>query len=270
LEIDYKYWPSLEDRVEYGTNNLLELLARHNIWATFFVLGCVAVKHPDLIKRISKAGHEIGSHGTWHGLVYKQTREEFRQDLVDSKRVLEDITGKVVEIYRAPSWSISASTLWALQVLEEEGFKCDSSIQPFKTPLSGMTGTPVMPFYPIIDGKKLNLLEFPPTVLMVGKLLLPFAGGIYLRLLPLWLSTLALAQVNRQGPGMVYVHPWETDLGQPRQKIPSLYGKAHYFNLGKTKPKLESLFQNFKFVPIGELIKQDGFPSVPILAKPTE
>lgn len=264
LGIEPEQRDGLEDRVEYGTDVFLELLARHNTRGTFFILGEVACRHPNLVKRIAAAGHEIGSHGSRHTLIYRQTRTEFQADLLSSKQILEDLTGKEIRIYRAPSWSISPGTLWVLQVLEEEGFVCDSSIQPFRTPLSGMKGAPVVPFHPVINGKRLNLIEFPPTVLEIGRCRVPFAGGLYLRLLPFSFIAKALARVNKQRPGLVYAHPWETDMEQPRLKVSVLTRITHYYNLRSTRTKLARLIRNFSFSPLGDLIKNGDYPAYPV------
>lgn len=257
-------WDKLEDRVETSTEAVLEIFLQNGVQATFFILGSIAAKYPHLVRKIAGAGHEIGSHGNWHQLLDKQKPEEFRADLLYSKRVLEDITGQGVTMYRAPSWSISPQTLWALEILEQEGFTCDSSIQPFKTPLSGFSGAPVAPFHPIINGRKLNLIEFPPTVLEMGGMRIPFAGGLYLRALPGWLVRTGLERVNRYRPGMVYLHPWETDPGQPRQKKPWYAWLTHYHNLGKTTQKLANLLPRFRFAPLGELLQHSQFPGYPL------
>lgn len=254
LNLDIKCWDSQEVRIEYGVENILELLSGHNVRGTFFVLGCVAQKKTGLVKRIAEAGHEIGSHGYWHTMVNRQKREDFRNELLSSKHLLEDLTGKEVRLYRAPSWSISPDTFWALEILEEEGFTCDSSIYPFKNPLYGVSGAPIYPFHPVINGRKLKLIEFPPTVLKIGKLRVPFAGGLYLRLFPIWFISRAMAKVNRLSPGMVYIHPWETDTGQPQLKAPLINKMAHYINLDTTVGKLEELLRCFNFVPLGDLI----------------
>lgn len=264
LDIAVDRWGSFEDRIEYSTGVLLELLSRHQLKATFFVLGCLAGKHPRMVAEIASAGHEVGSHGYWHRLVYRQTREEFRSDLLSSKRILEDITGREINMYRAPSWSIGRGTLWALEILEEEGFRCDSSIQPFMTPLSGISGAPVAPYYPVVGGRRLSLLEFPPTTIQIGSFHLPFAGGFYLRILPRVVVSWALASVNKRYPGMVYVHPWEIDAGQPRLTTKAVINLVHYFNLNKTEKKLEHLFRNFRFVPLGYLTSKGSYPDIPI------
>lgn len=264
LDIAVDRWSSFEDRIQYSTGVLLELLSRYQLKATFFVLGCLASKHPHLIAEIAAAGHEIGSHGYWHRLVYRQTREEFRNDLLSSKRILEDITGKEINMYRAPSWSICSNSLWALEILEDEGFGCDSSIMPFKTPLSGISGAPAAPYYPVVGGRRLNLLEFPPTTMQIGSFHLPFAGGFYLRALPRVIVSSALAFVNKSQPGMVYVHPWEIDAGQPRLNTKAVINLIHYLNLNKTVKKLEHLFRIFRFVPLGDFITMGSYPSIPI------
>jgi polysaccharide deacetylase family protein (PEP-CTERM system associated) len=213
-------WHTYEDRIEYGINAIIDVLSKHNVKATFFVLGCVAKQHPSLIRRIIAQGHEIGSHGLNHKMITTQNREEFREDVVRSKEILEDLTGKPINLYRSSSWSIVPKTIWALEVLEEEGFICDSSIQPFKTPLSGFKNAPRLPFYPIINGRKLNILEFPPSVLPFFYGCLPFCGGLYLRVFPISYIKYALKKVNTSNHGMIYTHPWELDFHQPRLKMP--------------------------------------------------
>lgn len=267
LNIDEERWDNLEDRIERSTVSLLDMFSCRGVRATFFILGCVARKHPRLVREITAAGHEIGSHGERHRMVCTQTREEFRGDLLASKSILEDITGKEIKMYRAASWSISPDTLWALQVLEEEGFVCDSSVQPFKTPLSGISGAPAVPYHPVIGGRRLNILEFPPSVLQLGKFRLPFAGGLYLRVLPRWAVVSALARVNKTSPGMVYVHPWEMDAGQPRLRVGPVVKLTHYYNLGKTGEVLEELLKHFDFVPLGDFINKGGYPAIPVLNK---
>ena len=257
-------WQEFEDRIDYGLSIILETLEKFNTKATFFILGCVAKKQPHLIKKIAAMGHEIGSHGTWHRLVYKQKVEEFRDDVVYSKRILEDITGREVVLFRASSWSISEDTLWALEVLEEEGFICDSSIQPFKTPLSGMNNVATYPFHPIIGDKKLSILEFPPSVLRVGNWKIPFCGGLYLRVMPYRFIEKAIEIINKDREAMIYIHPWEFDLGQPRLKAPPHIKFTHYYNIKNNPLKLERLLKKFDFKTLGELIKENSYGSYKI------
>ena len=265
FNFDIELWDGFEDRVVESTRLLLDILGRYELKATFFILGCVAKRHPELICDIAAEGHEIASHGGWHRMVSKQDRQEFVTDVRETKKILEGLSGQEVNIYRAPSWSISEESLWALEVLEEEGFVCDSSIQPFKTPLSGIANAPVFPYHPIVNGQRLRLIEFPPTVLELGRLRLPFAGGLYFRMMPQRLFCWAMQKVNVGGPGMLYIHPWELDEHQPRLSASLLTRMTHYGNLGKTYRKLEHVLSMFEFVPLGELLKEDWFPERAII-----
>lgn len=260
LNIDVKDWDNYEDRIERNIERLLELLEKNKVRATFFVLGYIAKAHPKMIRKIQLAGHEIGSHGFSHRLVYSQTRNLFRQDINISKKIIEDIIGQEVNIFRASSWSISKKTLWALEILEEEGFICDSSIQPFITPLSGINGAPNFPFHPVINNKKLNMLEFPPSVLNCGGIKVPFAGGLYLRTFPISFIKYALNKVNNKTTGLIYTHPWEIDVDQPRLSVPLHIKFTHYYNINTTINKIELLLKNFKFTTIGNIIKENNYP----------
>jgi polysaccharide deacetylase family protein (PEP-CTERM system associated) len=255
LNINANNWEGYEDRIVDSTTRVLHLFDRLNIKATFFVLGCVAKKHPELIRSISGGGHEIGSHGVWHRLITKMRPHEFRSDLITSKMIIEDIIGKKIELFRAPSWSISRDNLWALQILSEEGFVCDSSLQPFATPLSGVNDVPCEPFIPVINGEKLNLIEFPVPILKLGKIPVPFAGGLYLRMMPLRYILYGLRQINKGNPGMIYFHPWELDLDQPVLKVSPHIRFTHYYNLKSTQQKLQKIFVCNEFAPLGEIIK---------------
>jgi polysaccharide deacetylase family protein (PEP-CTERM system associated) len=249
-------------RVSQFTEDLLDLLAAHHLRATFFVLGEVARRHPGLIKKISAQGHEIASHGMNHDLLYTLTDEEFREDCHASKRLLEDLTSQPVNFYRAPSWSLSRKDAHRLRILEEEGYLGDSSLQPFRTPLSGNGLTPVAPFYPVVEGVKLRLLEVPPTVLQVAGLRIPFAGGFYLRAIPVFLVKAGLSLVGRKRPGMVYVHPWEMDIEMPKIQLSWFRQFVHYYNISSTKTKLTGLFQTFPFEPMGALLKDNDFKAL--------
>lgn len=264
LNIPVNNWDTCDDRVHYGLNIILDLLDKYNIKATFFILGFIAKKHPELVKKIDNSGHEIGSHGTWHKLVYKQTKDEFREDIMLSKKILEDIIGKEVVLFRASSWSISENTLWALEILEEEGFICDSSIQPFKTPLSGISNAPTKPFYPVIGDKKLGILEFPPSVLQIGKIRVPFSGGLYLRTMPYSFIKRAIEFLNKSREAIIYIHPWEFDENQPRLEVPAHIKFTHYYNIKNNTLKLKKLLQDFDFITLGELIKNTKYEPLKI------
>lgn len=252
-------WSEFQDRVSLGIDKILDLFSRYDVSATFFILGCIAEKHPEVVKRIYQSGHEIGSHGMKHIMVTEMSKKEFRQDILQSKKILEDITGKEVNMYRAPTWSICPDTLWALEILEAEGIKCDSSMQPFKTPVSGISGIPSCPFYPVINGVKHQIIEFPSSVFKIFKRSVPFSGGFYLRALPYALIHRAIISLNKKQPAMVYVHPWELDTGQPVLNVPMHIKAVHYYNLPSTVKKLELLLKNFNFVSMGKIIEENDF-----------
>lgn len=258
-------WEQFEDRVEESTLTLLGLLSRYRVRATFFILGAVAQKHPSLIGRIAAEGHEIACHGGYHRLLTEMNAGQFREEIREAKGRIEDAAGMEVRFFRAPSWSIGPANYDMLQILEEEGFTVDSSIQPFRTPLSGVVGAPVKPFYPIIAGKTLRILEFPSTVLKIGGMPLPFSGGLYLRAMPYFVIRWALRQVGRTRAGMVYVHPWEVDQGQPRLRASYLIRFAHYYHLDRTIEKLDRLLQDFRFAPLGEVIRDQSYEAVELI-----
>lgn len=258
FNIPVESWGAYRSRVAENTRRMLDLFDKYDVKGTFFILGCIALEHPDLVAEIDRRGHEIGSHGGWHRLVSLQSTEEFRRDLLFSKNVLEDIIRKPVTLYRAPSWSISETSLQALEVLCEEGFVCDSSIQPFRTPLSGISGAPSIPYYPIVDGKRLPILEYPPTILEIKKLRIPFSGGFYLRAAPYSLVSWALKELNRTRPGMIYIHPWEIDGEHPDLRAPSHRKFIHYHNLRTAPVKLEKLLQHFQFGTLGEAVARSA------------
>lgn len=257
LNIPPSEWNNLPSTVYPNTMKLLELFDEFGVKATFFVLGDVANRYPKLVNEIVARGHEVGSHGMNHQLVYKQSVEEFKTDVLRSLEILHSITGQEVELYRAPSWSISKERIEVLEFLQENGIKIDSSLQPFKTPLSGLKGIPTQPFRPIIGGKPLDLIEFPPTVSQVSKnITFPFAGGFYLRFFPTLLIKNLLKQMNRQKPGLVYIHPWEMDPTIPRWKTSWYIYIIQYYRLAATEQKLRDLLQNFKFASIGTVLQQ--------------
>ncbi|KEO81463.1 polysaccharide deacetylase family protein [Tumebacillus flagellatus] len=266
FSFDVSTWNQYEDRVVGNTMRLVELFAHYKVQGTFFILGCVAERHPDLVEAIARHGHEIASHGGWHQMINRMSLEEFREDLRYSKQVLEGITGQSVRLFRAPSWSITPDRYEALKILAEEGFHVDSSLQPFRTPLSGVSGSPHTPFQPVLREETLPLLEFPPTVLKKAGLTIPFCGGFYLRTLPSWFLIWALRQVNQERNGLIYVHPWEVDPEQPRLEASPLIKFVHYYGLNGTMRKLEKLLQTFRFTTLGEIIGlQEHVPPVSLV-----
>ncbi len=244
--IDRGQWDQLECRVEQNTNRILDVFAERSISATFFVLGWVAERYPQLVKRIINDGHEIACHGFDHVRVTKLTQDQFRQDVSKTKKLLEDIGGEEIKGYRAPSYSIGAKNLWALEVLEDEGYRYSSSIYPIRHDLYGMPNAPRFPFKP----NNSEFIEIPVSTTQIGKMNVPCGGGGYFRLLPYYWSKWAINRVNsKEGQStMFYFHPWEIDDKQPRQKGISLKTQVrHYTNLSRMEKKLEYLLRDFKW-----------------------
>jgi len=263
------------------------------IRATFFVLGWIAERYPDLIRRIQKEGHEIACHGYAHRLVYTQSREEFRQDVKRAKSILEDVTGKEVIGYRAPSYSITNKARWAFEVLAEEGFKYDSSIFPIRHDFYGMPEAPRFPFAVSLNGNnnvefsvlnfefnssknptldtqhspldprpspldpRHSLIEFPLSTVKLFGANFPISGGGYFRLFPYPLIRKGLKSINQKEgkPFIFYMHPWEIDPDQPRVKGASSRSRfRHYVNLHKTEDRFRRLLEDFQFSTIRELL----------------
>ncbi len=255
FNIPVKEWPGFEDRIKWGLYKLLDILTSYGVKATFFILGWIARNHPEIVKDIFSSGHEIGSHGMYHRMVNTQTREEFREDAALSKSILQEITGRKVIMYRASSWSINESMPWALEILEEEGYEYDSSMQPFKTPLSGSGGIPLHPFRPVVNGRAMNIIEVPSSVIRICRINMPFSGGFYFRALPGFVISRALSFINRDRPGMLYLHPWEFDAGQPRIKAPLHRKFIHYHNIRSNMNKLEYILKRHRFHTLSEVLR---------------
>jgi polysaccharide deacetylase family protein (PEP-CTERM system associated) len=214
-----------------------------------------------LFREIARRGHEIGSHGLNHQLVSKLSLKEFTNDLSESMARLEDSTQKKIIYYRAPSWSISKENLEVLTILEGKGIICDSSLQPFQTPLSGIDGLPIEPYVPILNGRALNLIEFPPTVCnLTNNVKVSYAGGFYLRFFPYWFIHGMLKKLNKLREGMVYIHPWEIQSNIPKVKALAHLKFIQYYNLTSTITKLENLLRDFKFSSLGEVIHGRIYP----------
>jgi len=248
-------WERFESRVTGEVAWLLDLLARHNARATFFVLGWVAQRQAGLIRTIVRAGHEIASHGWDHARVTDQTRPQFRDSVRRTKEVLEDITGVPVLGFRAPSFSIVPGSEWALDILVEEGYGYDSSLFPVRRPGGGYgyPGGPPDPHW-LARGAG-RLAEIPPTTLQWCGLRLPAAGGAYFRLLPYGLVRTALRQCERRGvPGTFYIHPWELDADQPRVPVSWLTRVRHYGGLRSTAKRLDRLLADFRFTAVRDTL----------------
>ncbi len=255
-------WGKYETRLYEGTYKLLEMFKLVDVRGTFFVLGDVAAKHPSLVRSIQSSGHEIATHGYAHRLVYRQTPQEFRDDVRRSIGVIEEIIQDKVCGYRAPYWTITKESYWALDVLMEEGIKYDSSIYPIKTYLYGIPDAPVYP-YRVKGSNGGELVEFPPSTVTIGGVRIPVAGGFYLRALPSWTVRLGLRRINRAGhPAMVYLHPPEFDAMKPIVKLPFKERILHYYNLGVVEQKLRSLLSEFEFGSIKNVLSANGFDGV--------
>lgn len=248
-------WEALESRVVRNTQRVLDLLGEHNVRATFFVLGWVAERFPKIVREIHARGHEIGCHSYWHRLIYRLTPEEFRDDTRRAKDVIETCTGTKVVGYRAPSFSVTKNSLWALEILSELGFAYDSSIFPIRHDFYGMPDHSRFPCRYQEVGKR-GIVEFPMSTWRVGNVNLPFGGGGYLRILPFAYTRRAFRRVNEgeQQPAIVYFHPWEIDPGQPRLKVPLRSRLRHYTNLSGMRKRITVLLQNYEFVPLCELL----------------
>jgi polysaccharide deacetylase family protein (PEP-CTERM system associated) len=252
-------WDRYDCRVVENTQRIMELLARHDIRATFFVLGWIADRYPQLVRELHAAGHEIGSHGYWHRLIYQQSPDEFRADLRRSRAVLEDAVGEPVVAYRAASFSITAQSLWALEILVEEGFQVDSSVFPIYHDRYGIPGA--APRLHRLTTPAGPLWEFPPSVVKLARLRVPVSGGGYFRLFPLPWTVYCLGRINRtEGePFVFYIHPWEVDPDQPRIAARSRLSRwRHYLNLSKNERKLDGLLRRFRFGRLCDVV--DGHP----------
>ena len=243
--IERDSWDGRECRVEANIDRILGILADGRVQATFFTLGWIAERYPDMVRRIVAGGHELASHGYGHLRASDQTRAEFSDDITRSKKLLEDIGGQAVLGYRAPSFSIGTGNLWALDVLHDAGYRYSSSIYPILHDHYGMPDAPRFAFYPNgTDG----LLEVPITTVQFGRRKLPSGGGGYFRLLPYALSRWMMRRVNQvdRQSAIFYFHPWELDPGQPRPPGASAKTRfRHYVNLDRMEGRIKLLTRDF-------------------------
>lgn len=252
-------WDRMEYRAEASTHRLLQLFAEHGIKATFFVLGWVAKRSPNLVREIQSAGHEIASHGMSHKLVYNQTPEEFYAETRDAKALLEDIAGAPVYGYRASTYSITRRSLWALDTLCDLDFKYDSSIFPIRHDKYGIPDAPQAPSVIRAPNGK-NIVEFPMSTARLWGVRLPVSGGGYFRLLPYALTRAGLNKLNRKlrRPFVFYLHPWEIDPEQPRINAGALSRFRHYTNLDRCESRLRQLLGDFSFTTMGNTLASLG------------
>ena len=242
-------WRVLPSRVERNVELLLDLLARHETSATFFVLGWIAERQPHVVRRLAESGHEIASHGSWHRRVMTLAPEEFRADIRTAKATLEHASGQRVTGYRAPSFSIVPGTEWAFDVLLEEGYEYDSSLFPIRRPGYGYPAAATHPHS--IHRPSGELLELPLATIDWRGFRLPAGGGGYFRHFPYAVTREAFRQHECRGEsGTFYIHPWELDVGQPRVAAPWLTRVRHYRGLESTLPRLERLLGEFRFTSV--------------------
>jgi polysaccharide deacetylase family protein (PEP-CTERM system associated) len=252
------HWDRFERRVVANTHRLLDLFDAAGVHATFFVLGWVSEREPALVRAIADGGHEIGSHGYGHRLLYEQNARIFAEDLRRANRSIEDASGRAVLGYRAPSFSITRGSQWALDVLAEQGYAYDASVFPIHHDRYGLPGAARHPYVEHRAGRR--LVEAPGTTVQVGGMVLPAAGGGYFRLYPYALTRWAIRRVNvrdRQ-PAIVYIHPWEVDPDQPRVRVGLATRLRHYVNLRRTEPRLRRLVRDFRFAPLADVLRGLG------------
>ena len=249
-------WDHYECRVENNTRRILEIAARESTLGTFFILGWVAERFLHLTAENRAAGHEIGCHSQWHQLVYDLGPQRFRADLIQSRDVLQNILGEPVRLYRAPSFSITRRSLWALNILVEEGFETDSSVYPTRHDRYGIPGSPRGPH--VLQTVFGSIREFPGMTAKFAGQTIPVGGGGYLRLLPWMLTERLLRQIRSHGrPLNVYLHPWEVDPDQPRIAASWRSRFRHYHNLSTTAPKLAQLLSQFRLTTMSAVLNQN-------------
>jgi polysaccharide deacetylase family protein (PEP-CTERM system associated) len=240
-------WTTIPCRVESNIDRILALLDNEGTKATFFTLGWIAERYPEMVRRIVAQGHELASHGWAHYRVTDQSPDEFHEDISRSKALLEDISGQAVLGYRAPSFSIGRHNQWALTVLEEAGYRYSSSIYPIQHDHYGMPDAPRFAYHPCSDN---GLLELPITTMRLFKRNLPAGGGGYFRLWPYPVSRWFLQRLNRleHRSAIFYFHPWEMDHKQPRQTGISMKTRfRHYYNLHRMEARIAALTRDFKW-----------------------
>ncbi len=253
--INFSDWDKYEKRVAENSEKILKILDKFKTKATFFVLGWVAQRYPELVRKIEQAGHEVASHGYAHQLIYTQSPEEFRMDIRKAKIILEEIIQRPILGYRAPTYSVTKKSLWALNILMEEGFQYDSSFFPVHRDYGGLAQAKRHPHK--IYNPNCFLWEFPLSTIRILKQNIPFSGGGYFRLLPYKFIKWAIRNTNLADfPAIIYLHPWELDPQQPRIKANYLKKFRHYVNISTTEKKLNQLLNDFKFKPIRDFLAQ--------------
>lgn len=256
---DSSQWHHCEDRIIAPTMKILEILFRTGNRATFFILGYIAERFPDMVLKIKKGGHEIASHGYGHQVVNRMNRKEFTDDFLRSKNIIEEIINEKIIGYRAPSWSINEETPWVWRILHENGILYDSSKYPFKTFLYGSHSNPRF-FHKIEVEPDRHIWEVPPSVITFLGIRIPFCGGFYFRILPYGFIKFAIHRINRKEKQSVllYLHPWELDPEQPRVSSGFRNRFVQYYNLTRTEKKLDRVLNAFHFTSIRQYLTDMG------------
>jgi len=259
--IPFDDYDSYESRISKNVEKILQILERKKVCATFFTVGYIAENFPSVIEKIEKEGNEIASHGYSHTPIYRQTRKEFEGDLLKSIRILESIVGEKILGYRAPCFSVTEESSWAIDIMEKMGLKYDSSIFPVhKIYLYGVPKAPTHPYRPskcdiTVDDPNRNFVEFPLSTYDFLGHHIPVCGGFYLRFLPYPMIRVGLKGINKRGyPAIIYIHPWELDSDIPKLKLPFKVWFNCYHNLGKVEKKLRMLLEEFEFAPVREVL----------------
>lgn len=249
--VPFETWHQYESRVERSTQRILDMFDEYGTKATFFVLGCVGERHPGLVQTIYKRGHEVASHGYSHRRIYTQTPSQFREETRKAKKIVEDIIGQSIIGYRAASYSITRASLWALDILAQEGFAYDSSIFPVRHDLYGIPDHARF-FSVMARNGNGRIAEIPLSTFKLLGVNLPVGGGGYLRLFPYAFTDFALRRLNvrEHQPAVVYFHPWEIDPDQPRIQSGLKSRLRHYTNLSGMETKVRKLLASFAFAPI--------------------
>jgi polysaccharide deacetylase family protein (PEP-CTERM system associated) len=262
IPIDAATRASAERRLDRGLGRLLDLMAEAGARGTFFLLGPVALEHPELVRRIAVAGHEMGCHGWSHDLLYTMTRERMRDETRRAVDAVQDLTGQPVKAYRAAYFSITRASFWALEVLAELGFRYDSSIFPVRNWRYGIADFEPRPQR--IDTPAGAIYELPLSVRRLAGVNLPVSGGAYFRLYPYALTRANFRAAERSGrPVVFYLHPWELDPEHPRVAFHWKARATHYVNLRSTEGKLRRLLAEFRFGPLGEVLEHELSPARP-------
>ena len=254
--IKYEQWNKCELRIVENTKRLLDILERKNTKATFFVLGWIAERVPDLIKEIDSLGHEIASHGYSHISIYNMSNADFEEDIKRALSVKKGIINNDIIGYRSPSFSVTVNTLWALSVLEKNGFKYDSSVFPLRFHPDYGIGKAPLNIYRDSSG----IAEVPLSCIQLFNLRIPFGGGAYFRFYPFSLSRLLMKMCNKQGRSFIfYLHPWEIDIFQPKMSLPFPKNLRHYYNIKNTIVKFSDILDCFSFTTVRNLLDEFRF-----------